>query len=77
MQGAENKLAVMELISESFTEFVLLNYNHMDDEEAVLNEILWRYYNDTSIKQIESERISLPGSKGQRRKKEMQMANAA
>ncbi|WP_020601312.1 hypothetical protein [Segetibacter koreensis] len=77
MQGAENKLAVMELISENFNEFMLLNYNHMDDEEAVLNEILWRYYNDVFIKQIESEMIAKPGTKGQRRKKGMQMANAA
>ncbi len=77
LQGTENKLAVMELISGSFNEFVLLNYNHMDDEEAVLNEILWRCYDDTIIKQIENEMNVLTSSMKQQKKKGLQMANAA
>lgn len=77
LKGAENKSAVMKLISESFNEFMLLNYNHMDDEEAVLNEILWRYYNDAVIMQMENEMNVRAASIKHPQKKAMQMANAA
>jgi hypothetical protein len=33
---------------------MIFNLNHMAKEEEVLNEILWRYYTDDEIKQIES-----------------------
>jgi hypothetical protein len=77
LKGSENKFSVMELISECFNEFMLLNYNHMDDEEAVLNEILWRYYNDAFIRQMENEMNMMPELLKQSRKKGVQMANAA
>src|SRR4051794_2843824 len=59
-KGVETKLTVMELISDTFNEFTILNYEHMDDEEPVLNEILWRYYDDAFIMQMESEMELLP-----------------
>jgi aspartate-semialdehyde dehydrogenase len=77
LKGTENKFAVMELISEKFNEFMLLNYNHMDDEEAVLNEILWRYYTDAFIIEMENHLTIVTASVKQPKKKGMQMANAA
>ena len=50
----------MVLINESFNEFMLFNFNHMDDEEAVLNEILWRYYPDKVLLQTEEKMNILP-----------------
>lgn len=50
----------------------------MDDEEAVLNEILWRYCNDTIIRQIENEMSVLPGLVKQHQKTAgLQIATAA
>ena len=55
-----------------------MNYNHMDDEEAVLNEILWRYYSDQFIMQMENElKTVINGPTKQSKKKALQMANAA
>jgi hypothetical protein len=78
LKDAEGKLTLMELISKSFNEFVLNNYNHMDDEEAVLNEILWRYYNDAFIRQIENEIYVQRGLVKQHKKTErLQISTAA
>lgn len=76
LKNEDDKLMVMEMISENFNEFVLFNYNHMDDEEAVLNEILWRYYNDNFIGQIEYELKVLAGSI-ENYQKGLQIATAA
>ncbi|HEX8277697.1 MAG TPA: hypothetical protein VF540_03350 [Segetibacter sp.] len=37
---------LMILINEAFNKFLLSNYHHMDDEEEILNNILWQYYSD-------------------------------
>lgn len=39
-------------LNKAFTEFMQFNYKHMDDEEEVLNEFLWRYYKDDVILQL-------------------------
>ena len=44
-------------ISKAFQEFMVCNLEHMSKEEAVLNEILWRYYSDAEIESI-SRRIA-------------------
>ena len=78
LKDTEGRLTLMESISKSFNEFVLNNYNHMDDEEAVLNEILWRYYNDAFIRQIENEIYVQPGLVKQHKKTErLQISIAA
>ena len=77
LKDADDKLTVMGLVSESFNEFVLFNYNHMNDEEAVLNEILWRYYNDSVIRQIDNEMSVLPGSIKPYQTEGLQIATAA
>ncbi len=78
LKDAADRLTLMELISRSFNEFLLYNYNHMDDEEAVLNEILWRYYNDALITQIENEMYVQRDLVKQHKKiEELQIATAA
>lgn len=52
--NTSGKLELMEQVSKSYNEFVLVNFHHMDDEEPVLNEILWRYYSNSFIKQMAS-----------------------
>ena len=78
LKDAEDRIGLMESISKSFNEFVLNNYNHMDDEEAVLNEILWRYYDDAFIRQIENEIYVQARLVKQHKKTErLQISNAA
>jgi len=52
-QDKAKKLALMKSIKESFTWFMTFNLTHMSDEEEVLNEILWRYYSDPVLLEIE------------------------
>jgi hypothetical protein len=50
-----NELIQVDLIAaigEAFNHFIMIQYNHMDDEEAILNEILWRHYSDETLKQV-------------------------
>lgn len=55
-----DKLKILTLLGQSYNECMLFNFNHMDDEEAVLNEILWRYYPDSILIQIEENMDILP-----------------
>ena len=73
----EDKLKILELIIERFNEFILFNFNHMDDEEAVLNEILWRYYKDPVLVQIEERMDILPHLLKSSKRTEFQIASAA
>jgi len=50
----EQKAAMISLISGAYNEFMLFNFHHMDDEEEVINEILWRYYKDTYLLEVEA-----------------------
>lgn len=59
-QKAADKTQIMSMIRESYNEFILFNFNHMDDEEPVLNEILWRYYPDAVLVRIEEKMDMLP-----------------
>jgi len=56
----KNHAHLLKDIVKRYNDFVLLNYNHMDDEEPVLNEILWRYYGDNVLKQTEEKMDILP-----------------
>jgi len=49
------KQELMARLVLSFNDFVLYNFNHMDNEEPILNEILWRYYDDKFIQQKGAE----------------------
>ena len=76
--NAEDKTNLKKAIIRSYNEFVLFNFNHMDDEEAVLNEILWRYYPDEVLIQIEEKMEILPRLIGQSpQKTEFKVASAA
>lgn len=75
---ADDKINFLSLISESYNDFMLSNFNHMHDEEAVLNEILWRYYPDNVLKQIEEKMEIIPHLvKQTEHRAGFQMANAA
>lgn len=74
----EGKQNLMGLINDALNEFVVFNFNHMDDEEPVLNEILWRYYNDRVLTQVEKRLDILPHLAGQSHlSKELEIATAA
>ena len=45
----EVKIQTGQAISRAFLEFMIFNLAHMDREETVLNKILWRYYTDDEI----------------------------
>jgi len=55
LHTTQDKQEVMDLVKIAYQEFMQFNFNHMDDEEEVLNEILWRYYSDDVIKQVEEQ----------------------
>lgn len=42
-------------LSEVFVRFLVFNLEHMAKEEDILNRILWRYYTDEEIKQINKQ----------------------
>jgi hypothetical protein len=42
-------------LSEVFVRFLVFNLEHMAKEEDILNKILWRYYTDDKIKQINKQ----------------------
>ena len=77
-ENKNEKSKILALISECYNDFMLFNFNHMDDEEAVLNEILWRYYQDKVLMQIEEKMDILPHlvEQGQQRTR-LQFAKAA
>jgi hypothetical protein len=47
-------------VFESYDAFMTFNLHHMSDEEEVLNEILWRYYSDNVLVEIEHAMHILP-----------------
>jgi hypothetical protein len=54
----EEVFELTDMARKIYNEFVLYNFHHMDDEEPVLNEILWRYYKDDVIVQIADNTIN-------------------
>jgi hypothetical protein len=48
------KLAAGKDLITSFEAFAIFNLQHMAREESLLNKILWRYYNDDEIRNINS-----------------------
>ena len=46
------KFTAMIEIDSIYNEFIMANYNHMDEEEEILNEILWQYYSDETLQSI-------------------------
>jgi hypothetical protein len=77
-QAPGDKMATLQSILNEYNEFVLVNFNHMDDEEAVVNEILWRYYPDTLLLQLEEKIDILPHlQQQQQQKNRFQIATAA
>ena len=57
----EEQWMITSSIQDRFHYLVLATYHHMDDEEEVLNEILWRYHNDAFLLQLQKQMQSLPG----------------
>jgi hypothetical protein len=51
---AEDRALTGRNLSISFVEFLVFNLNHMAKEEDVINNILWRYYTDSEILQIQN-----------------------
>lgn len=61
MQTAEEQVKAGEQILHSFIAFMNFNLAHMQKEETVLNERLWKYYSDIEIIEIDNRIVaSLP-----------------
>lgn len=58
----EEKSTIVEFLRWAFNDFMIQNYNHMDDEEEVLNEILWRYYPDKTILEAQDKMVFSPAA---------------
>ena len=57
----EVKIETGQAINHAFIEFMIFNLEHMSKEETVLNKILWRYYTDEEILDINQRIIiSIP-----------------
>jgi hemerythrin-like domain-containing protein len=39
-------------LTESFVHFMVFNLQHMNREESIINQVLWRYYSDEEIRSI-------------------------
>lgn len=50
---AEDRAAVGKKINIQFVEFLVFNLKHMAKEEDILNQLLWRYYSDVEILQVQ------------------------
>jgi hypothetical protein len=49
------------LLSTAFIEFMVFNLQHMTKEETVLNKLLWRYYNDEQLLDVNKKIVeSIP-----------------
>lgn len=53
----EVKIETGRAILNSFIDFMIFNLEHMVKEETVLNKILWRYYTDEEIKEVNKKII--------------------
>lgn len=51
-----DELDYRQIVS-AFNDFIITNYDHMDDEEPVLNQFLWMYYNDQFLKGIQQKMV--------------------
>lgn len=45
-------------LTEAFVRFMVFNLTHMAKEEDVINRILWRYYSDDEIKQLNEKIVA-------------------
>ncbi len=54
----EVKIETGQAINRAFIEFMIFNLEHMSKEETVLNKILWRYYSDEEILDINQRIVS-------------------
>jgi hypothetical protein len=48
----EVKIETGQAITRAFIDFMIFNLEHMGKEETVLNKVLWRYYSDEEIMDI-------------------------
>jgi hemerythrin-like domain-containing protein len=52
---AADRVTAGKRINIDFVEFMVFNLQHMSKEEDVLNKLLWRYYSDAEIQQIQQQ----------------------
>lgn len=45
-------------LTEAFVRFMVFNLTHMAKEEDIINKILWRYYSDDEIKQLNEKIVA-------------------
>ncbi|WP_207496532.1 DUF494 family protein [Aridibaculum aurantiacum] len=57
--GADADGEIFSDIQQAFEYFMSVSFQHMDEEEEVLNEILWRYYNDDELMRLGKEQESM------------------
>ncbi len=56
----EAQWLIASLVNYHFQQTVLSNFRHMDEEEEVLTEILWRYYSDGTLQSTYRQMQMLP-----------------
>ena len=56
--SAIEKIVSGRELSEAFVRFMVFNLTHMAKEEDIINKILWRYYSDEEIKQLNDKIVA-------------------
>lgn len=56
--SAVEKIISGRELSEAFVRFMVFNLTHMAKEEDIINKILWRYYSDDEIKQLDGKIVA-------------------
>ena len=57
LETNQEKLQMGSAIRKAFLEFLVFNLEHMAKEEDIVNNLLWRYYSDEQIREIEQRVI--------------------
>ncbi|HEX2534211.1 MAG TPA: hemerythrin domain-containing protein [Chitinophagaceae bacterium] len=61
VEEAEARVLCGSAINKAFRDFLVFNLEHMGREETVLNAVLWNYYTDAEIQQLNARvQASLP-----------------
>jgi hemerythrin-like domain-containing protein len=62
-QGEEERLVAGSGVAKAFMDFMVFNLQHMAKEESVLNPVLWTYYSDEQLLQMNGRIVaSIPAT---------------
>lgn len=54
IENTEDRIACGSAICKAFRDFMVFNINHMQREEIEVNRVLWQYYSDAELLQLNS-----------------------